>query len=50
MLDEIFDRTVDTLEYISKKTGISYKKINAIGFLGWLGLTAYLVYKTFSKN
>jgi hypothetical protein len=50
MLDEIFDRTVDTLEYISKKTGISYKKVNVLGMFGWLGLTAYLVYKSFWKS
>jgi hypothetical protein len=50
MLEGIFDRTVDSLEYVSKRTGLSYKKVNAIGFLCWLGLTAYLVYKTFSKN
>jgi hypothetical protein len=50
MLDKIFDKTVEVLEFVSERTGLSYKKVNAIGFLGWLGLTAYLVYKTFSKN
>jgi hypothetical protein len=33
MLEEIFDQTVDALEYVSKKTGISYKKLNALGLL-----------------
>ena len=33
MLEDIFDYTVDAIEYVSRKTGISYKKLNALGLI-----------------
>ena len=49
MLEKIFDKTVDTLETISKKTNIGYKELNVIGMLTWIGITAALIYKVFHK-
>ena len=49
MLEKIFDKTVDTLEIISKKTGIGYKELNVLGMITWIGITAALIYKAFHK-
>jgi hypothetical protein len=43
MLDEIFDRTVDALEYVSDKTGISYKKLNVILMIGSISIIGILL-------
>jgi hypothetical protein len=47
-MDKIFDGCVELLENISKKTGLSYKKVNVIIFCAaWLALTIWLGYKAF---
>lgn len=49
MTEKIFDATVEGLEFLAKKTNLSYKQINVYGMLGWIGLTAYLTYKAYKK-
>jgi len=50
MLERIFDKTVDILEAASEQTGISYKKLNVLGLIGCIGITAALAYKAYHKK
>lgn len=43
MLEDIFDYTVDAIEYVSKKTGISYKKLNVILMFTCIAVTGTLL-------
>ena len=50
MLEKIFDKTVDLIESISRKTNIGYKELNVLGMFAYLGVTAALAYKAFHKK
>ena len=50
MLEKIFDKTVDLIESISRKTNIGYKELNVLGMFACLGITAALAYKAFHKK
>ena len=43
MLEDIFDHTVDALEYVSKKTGINYKRLNVILMFTCIAVTGILL-------
>lgn len=50
MLEDIFDHTVDALEYVSKKTGIGYKKLNALGLIIVTGVIIALSITSFQSS